>query len=116
MDNNVYGHVVYQNKMISDLLLINTERLRDFVDVETLGVWGVCDDEIVYICSARNDHLPAKDIGLSLINLVRLLGEKCIFCDGNVAIADREEVVYVKIQKNEVQAQYRDLTEFSTSI
>lgn len=116
MNKNVYGHVFYQNKTISDLLSLNAGRLRDFVDAETLGVWGIRGDEIIYRDNFTNDHLHAKDIGLSLVNLIKLLSRKCVFCDGNVAIVDGDEVIYIKIQKSDVCAQYGDLTDFPNSI
>ena len=116
MSITVYGHVFYQNKVVSDLLSINIERLTDFVYTHTLGVWRVCEDEIAYIDTKANDILTAKDIALSLINLVNHLREKCVFCDGNVAIVAGDDVVYIKIQKDQVEARYGDLEEFPTSI
>ena len=116
MTVNVYGHVHYQHKTASELLSINIDKLSDFVKVQTLGLWFTSGGEIVYLDTPDNAAIGAKNISLSLINLMSALKDKSVFCDGSIAIVDGDKVIYVQINKDDIRANYGELSEFPISI
>lgn len=97
----VVGRIRYQNKMGSKLLILSESRLRNIVRQESLGMWDVSGDEIIYRGNAIED-LNIRDVAFSLFDLVNILSGKAVFCDGKIDIISLEEIVHLRLRKEKI--------------